>query len=108
ALRQLAVHSVSVGGPGAPEPDWAAPMDAAKASLAGIGSISVVDRDGIIRHSTQPVLVAQMRRDDYIFRRLRDEDVDRLAIDTPILSLREPRTYLVPLGRRLLDEHGRF
>ncbi|HWF84996.1 MAG TPA: hypothetical protein VG222_09125, partial [Vicinamibacterales bacterium] len=108
SLRQLALHSRRIGGPAAPDADWAPSLRSAKAGLAGVGSISVTDRDGIIRHSTQPAILGQSRRDEYVFRRLSAAPDDELAIDTPFLSLREPRLYLIPIGRRLSDEHGAF
>ncbi len=108
SLRQLALHGRRIGGPLAPEADWAPSLRSAKAGLAGVGSISVTDRDGIIRHSTQPGILGQSRRHEYVFRRLSAAPDDELAIDTPFLSLREPRLYLIPIGRRLSDEHGAF
>jgi signal transduction histidine kinase/ActR/RegA family two-component response regulator len=108
ALRQLVIHGRHIGGAGAPQEDWDPTLGAAKATLTGVGSISVMDRDGIIRHSTQRLIVGQSRRDDDIYRRLRDEKSDELAIDTPFLSIREPRQHLIPIGRRMTDNAGRF
>ncbi|HTK28975.1 MAG TPA: ATP-binding protein [Vicinamibacterales bacterium] len=108
ALGQLAVHSLRAGGPEAPAADWAAPLDAALASLAGVGSISVADRNGIIRHSTQPRIVGQSRADDFVFRRLREAAGEGVAVGLPFLSVTEPRQYLIPVGRRLVDPAGRF
>lgn len=108
ALRQLVIHGRHIGGAAAPPGDWDPTLVAAKATLTGVGSISVVDRDGVIRHSTQKLIVGLSRRDDPIFRQLRDASSDELAIDTPFLSIREPRQYLIPIGRRLTDIQGRF
>ena len=60
SLRQLALHSRRIGGSGAPEADWGPSLASARAGLTGAGSISVTDAQGIIRHSTQPVLVGQI------------------------------------------------
>jgi signal transduction histidine kinase/CheY-like chemotaxis protein len=108
ALRQLVIHGRHIGGAGAPQQDWNPTLGAAKATLTGVGSISVIDRDGVIRHSTQRLIVGQSRRDDDIYRRLRDATTDELAIDTPFLSVREPRQHLIPIGRRMTDNEGRF
>ena len=108
ALRQLVIHGRHIGGAGAPQGDWEPTLAAAKATLTGVGSISVMDRDGIIRHSTQRLIIGQSRRDDDIYRRLRDETTDELAIDTPFLSVRAPRQHLIPIGRRMVDNAGRF
>jgi signal transduction histidine kinase/ActR/RegA family two-component response regulator len=108
ALRQLVIHGRHIGGAMAPAGDWDPTLNAAKATLTGVGSISVIDRDGVIRHSTQRLIIGQSRRDDEIYRRLRDAAGDELAIDTPFLSIREPRQQLIPIGRRLTDGAGRF
>ena len=63
ALRQLVLHGQRIGGPTAPPRDWLPSLNSAAAGLVGIGSISVVDRDGIIRHTTLPEIAGQSRRD---------------------------------------------
>jgi signal transduction histidine kinase/CheY-like chemotaxis protein len=108
ALRQLVIHGRHIGGAEAPSGDWGPTLLAAKATLTGVGSISVVDRGGIIRHSTQALIIGQSRASDPIYRQLRDATGDELAVDTPFLSIREPRQYLIPIGRRLTDAQGRF
>jgi signal transduction histidine kinase len=108
SLRQLALHGQSIGGPSAPASAWTPSLRSAKAGLTGIGSLSVTDRHGVIRHSTAAAIVGQSRRDDYIFRQLSAAAADDLAVDTPFLSVTEPRLYLIPIGRRLVDEHGAF
>jgi signal transduction histidine kinase/ActR/RegA family two-component response regulator len=108
ALRQLVIHGRHIGGATAHPGDWDPTLVAAKSTLTGVGSISVIDRDGVIRHSTQPLIIGQSRRDADIFRRLRDATTDELAIDTPFLSVREPRQQLIPIGRRLTDAAGQF
>src|SRR5205814_8249946 len=67
SLRQLAVHSRRVGGPAAPASEWAPILAAAQASLTGIGSLTVTDAQGIIRYSTQPRIIGQPRRGEYVF-----------------------------------------
>ena len=57
SLRQLALHSQRIGGADAREADWRPALIAARAALPAVGSISVMDTAGIIRHSTQPVIV---------------------------------------------------
>ena len=108
ALRQLALNSTRFGGPAAPESEWAAALATAKASLSGVGSISVVDRNGVIRHSTQPMLVGQSRADAYVFKVFKSSTSDDLAIDIPFQTGRETHRYVIPIGRRILDAHGAF
>src|SRR5688500_11080016 len=54
ALRQLALHSRRIGGPAAADTEWTPSLLSARAGLAGIGAISVIDRSLVIRHSTRP------------------------------------------------------
>jgi len=107
-LRQLAVHSRRLGGPSAPADQWGPLLAAARAGLNGIGSISVVDRAGVIRHSTQPLIVGGMRKDQYVFRQLSTLATDDLVVDTPFRTVTTPTKYVLPLGRRLATDDGAF
>ena len=108
ALRQLAVHAHRVGGAHAPADEWDPILAAAKAGLASSGSISVVDINGVITHSTQRAIIGQSRRDDFVFRALARADNDDAVIDMPFLTPVSPRRYVLPLGRRLTDANGHF
>jgi signal transduction histidine kinase len=108
ALRQLVVHARRAGGPDAPPEEWDPILAAAKAGLAGSGSISVVDAQGVVTHSTQPTIVGESRRDDFVFKSLAQADRNTLVVDMPFLTHLRPRRYLLPLGRRLTDANGRF
>ena len=108
ALRQLVVQSRRLGGPEAPAEQWAPVLTAARAGLSGIASLSVVDRFGIIRHSTQPRIVGASRKDQYVFRQLSSMTSDALVVDTPFKTITTPPQYVLPLGRRFVSEDGRF
>jgi len=108
ALRQLAVHSRRVGGPTAPEEDWGPSLASARAGIRSIGSISVTDADGVIRHSTQPRFVGQSKHADALFVQLSSHASDDLMVDTPFVSVLEPKQYLLPIGRRLTADDGQF
>jgi len=108
SLRQLVIHARRVGGARAAADDWDPILAAAKASLAGSGSISVVDSDGIVTHSTQRAIVGQSRRDDFVVRTLAHSGDDELAVDAPFLTRVSPPRYVLPLGRRLTDRDGRI
>jgi signal transduction histidine kinase len=108
SLRQLTAHSRRVGGPGAPDSEWLPPLNSARAGLTGVASISVTDKDGVIRHSTLPQLVGQPRRDEYVFQQLSKLTTDELVVSTPYLAPRQPPLALIPIGRRLTDDAGRF
>ncbi len=108
SLRQLALHSRRIGGPGAPESDWAPALMSARTALTATGSITVVDSSGIIRHSTQPAILGQSRRDQYVFRRLASDNTDDLVADTPFRTVAGKLEYMIPLGRRLSSPEGAF
>jgi signal transduction histidine kinase len=107
ALRQLALHSQRIGGPDAPARDWSPSLASALAGLNGIGSISVVDDAGIIRHSTLRSIVGQSRRGEGAVQRALQAGTDDAIVGTPFLSPVQPGNYIVPLARRLVDADGR-
>jgi signal transduction histidine kinase/CheY-like chemotaxis protein len=102
------LHSRRIGGAEAKDADWGPALVAARAALPAVGSISVVDTAGVVRHSTQPVIVGQQRRDQYLFRRLATDTADELAADPPFRALAGVHPYLLPIGRRLPSANGRF
>jgi len=108
SLRQLVIHARRVGGSRAAAEEWDPILNAAKASLAGGGSITVIDREGRIVHSTQSVIVGASRRDNYMFKRLSTAQRDELVVDRPFLTVIDPRQYVIPIGRRLTTDDGRF
>jgi signal transduction histidine kinase len=108
SLRQLAIHSRRIGGPGASDEEWAPSLASARAGLRGVGSISVLDAAGIIRHSTQRAVIGQSRASQFVYRRLAGDATDDLVVDTPYLSPLDSQTYLIPIGRRLTDASGVF
>jgi signal transduction histidine kinase len=110
ALRQMVIHSQRIGGPDAPSAEWLPSLAAARAGLP-IGAISITDRDGVIRHSTQPLLVGQSRRDEAITRALQNSTDDVLIAGTPYRTLstaRDAPPFIIPIGRRLIDQQRRL
>ena len=105
-LIQIAVQSERLGGPRGANGQWQSVLEAAQAGGSTIGSLSVIDEAGIIRHSTLPVLVGQPRRDGAIYQSLRDRDAPDAVSEAPFVS---PYTsqILLPLGRRLTTAGGR-
>ena len=108
SLRQLALHSQRIGGPDAADEAWTPSLLSARAGLPGIGSISVTDANGVIRHSTIPPIVGQSRADEYGFRKLAAEPLDDFVVSTPFLSISEPRRFIIPIARRLTTPGGAF
>lgn len=108
SLAQLAVHGRRIGGSAGPKETWNPILSAALAALGGSGSLSVTDADGVIRHSTLGRIVGQSRRENYVFRQLAAMSGDALVVDRPYMSVTEPRQFIIPLGRRLTTDDGRF
>jgi signal transduction histidine kinase/ActR/RegA family two-component response regulator len=109
SLRQLVVHGTRVGGAGADQDAWDPILAAAKAALPGSGSLSVTNARGVIVHSTEKAIVGQSRTDGYIFKQLSTTaDKDALVIDHPYLTTVEPRQYVIPVGRGMLNDNGEF
>jgi signal transduction histidine kinase/ActR/RegA family two-component response regulator len=108
ALRQIAIHNLRVGGPSASDAEWQPALQAARVGLTGIGAMSVVDSEGVIRHTTQPLILGQSRRDQFVFTRLATDAADQIVADLPFRSVIENQPFLIPLGRRLMTRNGRF
>jgi PAS domain S-box-containing protein len=107
ALTQLALFSQRTGGPRAPGAAWEPVLAAALSGLVGVGSLTVVDDQGIVTHSTIGMIVGESRRNQYVFQRLSTDPLTTVVADTPFRSLRDAR-YLIPLGRRLETADNRF
>lgn len=105
ALKQIALQSDRLGGPGGPKAEWDAVLAAALSGLNGIGSLSITDATGIIRHSTLPAILGQSRRDLFVFQRLQSDPDANLVADRPFRGLTQT---LLPIGRRLSDRSGGF
>ena len=106
SLRQLALHSRRVGGPRAPAENWEPILASAKAGLTSVGALSVLDRAGIIRHSTRADVIGQSRRNEYLLKRALGPGHDELLIGTPFRSPVIPGQLLIPIGRRLTTDYG--
>jgi signal transduction histidine kinase/ActR/RegA family two-component response regulator len=108
ALRQVAIHSQRIAGPSAADADWLPALQSARVGFTGIGAVSVVDTSGIIRHSTQPRIVGQSRRDQFVFTRLASDTTDRLVADLPFRIVVNNRAFIIPIGRRLTTKTRAF
>lgn len=105
-LSQIAVQSDGLGGPRGAHRQWQQVLQAAQAGASTIGSLSVIDETGVIRHSTLPALIGQSRSDGAIFMSLRDTDAPPVVSEAPFVSPYSSET-LMPFGRRLTDQNGR-
>src|SRR6185436_7146127 len=108
-LRQLVVQARRIGGPGAPSSEWIPVLQVARAGLP-IGAISITDAYGTIKHSTQPTIVGQSRRDEATFRSLMQTGADVLIAGAPFpIPVPGPDggRFVIPLGRKLFDDEGR-
>ena len=105
-LSQIAVQSERLGGPNGPNRLWQPVLEATQAGATTIGSFSVVDTSGVIRHSTLEQIIGQTRSDGAIFRSLRDSDAPDVVSEAPFVSHYNGQ-LLVPYGRRLTNSVGR-
>src|SRR5258706_2892837 len=78
ALNQLAVYSDRIGGPQAPREAWSPVMAATLSGLSGIGSLNVIDADGLVTLSTNPAITGTSRSDRFLYRQLKDDPSNRL------------------------------
>jgi signal transduction histidine kinase/ActR/RegA family two-component response regulator len=108
SLRQLALHNRRVGGPLAPPSEWNPSLMSAKAGLTSVGAITVVDRDGIIRHSTRTDIVGQSRSREPLYLAAVSGSGDELLVGTPLVPPAGPRAFVIPIGRRLTAADGTF
>ena len=107
SLKQLVLHSGRVGGPSATSDSWLPVLRTAMAGMSHLGSLTIVDSKGVIRHSTLAMLVGQSRGDEFIFKSLSADRQAGIIADTPFRSRLNGRT-LIPLGRRLVGPDGSF
>jgi PAS domain S-box-containing protein len=76
-------------------------------SLRGVGSLSIVNEQGRITHSTFHQIVGENRGDRPIFQRLQKDLEIEVAADTPVVG-RLTGGVLIPLGRRITLLDGSF
>jgi PAS domain S-box-containing protein len=107
SLAQIAAAGARLGGPAGNAGDWNAVLTGAIAGLPNTGSLSVIDSEGVIRHSTVTTLLGQSRRDLYLFQTLRQQANTGMLADRPFKSLVSGE-MLIPLGRRLEGPAGTF
>src|SRR5437899_3566357 len=98
SLVQIAAASARLGGPSGDADDWNAVLMGAIAGLPNTGSLSVTDREGVIRHSTV-ANVGQSRQGLYLFQTLRRQANAGMVADRPFKGV--SGEMLIPLGRRL-------
>ncbi len=109
SLRQLTIAGHRIGGAHAPSTAWLPILRSAWAGLTAIGSLSVTDAEGIIRHSTLPEIIGESRRGNFVFQRLVSATADVLVADTPVQTRFAPgRPIAIPLARRLTNKTGSF
>jgi PAS domain S-box-containing protein len=106
ALTQIAVTSPRLGGPKAAQA-WTPLLEATRAGILGVSSITITDETGTVTASTIPELVGQPRRDMYVFQQLSKSPDSGLVADTPFKSQRSNR-LLLPFGRPLASAEGAF
>jgi len=106
-FAHIVAFNAQAGGPQSASPDWQKVLDASIAGLKAVDRISVLDRDGVIRHSTLLSLVGEPRGDRTLFRALAETEDTGLIIQGPF---RDPLTQnpILPFARVLTTKFGRF
>jgi len=108
-LRQLVVQARRIGGPAAPSSEWLPILQVARAGLP-VGAITITDSYGTIKHSTQPAILGQSRRNEATFRSLMQTGADVLIAGAPFpiaMAAPDGGRLIIPLGRKLFDDQGR-
>jgi signal transduction histidine kinase len=106
ALRQLAVTSARIGGPAASDAEWAPLLAATRSALPGIGAISVIDTEGVIRHSTRREIIGQSRKREFAAMLPVTDAPDAALLGAPLRSPVDPRLIIIPIGRRVVSPEG--
>lgn len=107
-LTQLSVIAPRLGGPTGPPADWLMTLTSTRQAVPGISSLTVLDEQGIVRHSTVAQAVGQSRRDYLVFKRLSsDPAAPDVVSDVPFRGLVTGRVGL-PIGRKLKHPDGSF
>jgi signal transduction histidine kinase len=107
-LRQMCAISHEVGGPAGDAARWDPVLQVSRTRANGLGSISILDRDGIVRFSTYAPLVGRNRRDTVLFRQAAASDGNELLTADAYESSSTPELMLLPLGRPLRTAQGEF
>jgi signal transduction histidine kinase len=107
SLKQLVLHSSRIGGPEAAANVWDPALTSAVAGMTSVGSISVTNANGTIRHSTISSLVGASRKDDFLFNQLANNPNAGIVADKPFQSRIDQR-IIIPIGRRLTAADGSF
>jgi len=101
-LTQIGVQSDRLGGPGGNDARWLPVLQAARSGANTVVSLSVIDRDGVIRHSTLTPLVGRERREGTIYQSLDASTSPEILTETP-----SPSEFhdgmIMPFARRLIS-----
>ena len=107
ALAQIALSSERIGGPNGIDYYWTPILNAAFAGLEGVGSLTVINENGLVTHSTVKDTIGQLRADQFLFRYLRTMTSSDLIVDAPFRNPSDGRMY-ISLARRLVATDGSF
>jgi len=106
-FAHLVDFSTQVGGPEAADKDWHKVLEASLSGLKAVDRISVLDRNGTVRHSTRSRIVGEQRADHPVFRMLAGSPDVGLVTQG---SFRDPDTsrLSLPIARVLTSRSGEF
>jgi PAS domain S-box-containing protein len=106
-FAHIVAFNAQAGGPRSSSPDWQKVLDASIVGLKAVDHISVLDHEGVIRHSTLRTLVGEPRGNRPLFRALAETEDSGLIIQGPF---RDPLTQnpVLPFARVLTSRAGKF
>lgn len=107
ALARIAADNRRIGGPEGSDREWAAAMRSAITGVPGLSSLVVLDREGVVRHTTVQQILGLSWADRRVFRELARGVPNLVAVDPPITMVAGSEV-LVPFGRALTDPTGEF
>ncbi|HEX5777331.1 MAG TPA: cache domain-containing protein [Xanthobacteraceae bacterium] len=106
-FAHIVAFSAQAGGPQSVSHDWQKVLEAGLSGLKAVDRISVLDRDGVIRHSTHLPLVGDAHGDHPAFRALADSEDTGLITQGPFPDSHTHNPVL-PIARVLTAKDGKF
>jgi PAS domain S-box-containing protein len=76
-------------------------------SVRGVGSLSIMNENGVVTHSTLYQIVGESRADHLLFENLKKDIESEVVADKPALG-RLSGHVIIPLGRRITSLDGSF
>jgi len=106
-FAHIVAFNSQAGGPQSASRDWQKVLEAGLSGLKAVDRISVLDRNGVIRHSTHPRLIGEARGDHPFFLALANSEDSGLVTQGPFRD-RYTQNPILPIARVLSSKDGKF